>query len=117
MDKIYCFRIISRLQCVLSYFQDKYAGFNRRQDFRSNLREEQRSDNVPNNRKKQDGRSHNRAKGQHGLQALGPRMAGTARRTAVRLTVHLARVGCAARSRDSSGSLMQFLLFVLGGTI
>jgi len=71
MDQIYYFRIILRLQCILSYFQEKYAGFDRKKDFRSNLREEQRSDNAPNDWKKQDGRSHNRAEGQHD-HAAGP---------------------------------------------
>jgi len=42
------------------------VSFDRKKDFRSNLSEEQTSDNTPNDWKKQDRRSHNRAEGQYG---------------------------------------------------
>jgi len=63
MDQIYFFRIISRLQCVLSFFQEKPASFDRNEDFRNNFQEEQRSDNAPNGWQKQDRTPHDRVAG------------------------------------------------------
>jgi len=40
MNQIYYFRVISRLQCALSCFQEKFLGFDRKEDFKSDFKED-----------------------------------------------------------------------------
>ena len=88
MDQIYFFRVISCLQCVSSYFQEKLVGFDRKEDFRSNFNEEQRSGNA-----QMDGRSKTEdcTTVQQGSTAMPQdpklRTADTARHTVVHLTM------------------------------
>jgi len=100
MDQIYFFRDISRLQCILSYFQKKPASFDRKKDFRNTFKEEQRSDNALNGWQKQDRRPHDRAE--------GPKVA----HTAVRLIVRRPR--CAVSRRLELLNAISILIFGKG---
>jgi len=68
--------ILLSLKCVLSYFQEKIIGFDKKEDFRSSFKEDRKSNEASKKCRKQDEAVHGRAPGSTAmLQWPGPRRA------------------------------------------